>query len=106
MREYKQLRINSSQEGGRGLFQRSSVSVQPVKARVWQPPLLPPVERDVRGFALRFYTEEGNWDLVGNNTPVFFVRDPLKFLDFIHTLPGPLWRALHQANISSMSNGV
>src|SRR5690554_1027757 len=36
-------------------------------------------ERDVRGFALKFYTEEGNWDLVGNNTPVFFVRDPLKF---------------------------
>jgi len=42
-------------------------------------------ERDVRGFALRFYTEKGNWDLVGNNTPVFFVRDPLKFPDFIHT---------------------
>ena len=42
-------------------------------------------ERDVRGFALKFYTNEGNWDLVGNNTPVFFVRDPLKFPDFIHT---------------------
>jgi catalase len=42
-------------------------------------------ERDVRGFAIKFYTEEGNWDLVGNNTPVFFVRDPLKFSDFIHT---------------------
>ncbi len=42
-------------------------------------------ERDVRGFALRCYTEEGNWDLVGNNTPVFFVRDPLKFPDCIHT---------------------
>src|SRR5262245_65484205 len=42
-------------------------------------------ERDVRGFALRFYTDEGNWDIVGNNTPVFFVRDPLKFPDFIHT---------------------
>ena len=42
-------------------------------------------ERDVRGFALKFYTEEGNWDLVGNNTPVFFIRDPLKFPDFIHT---------------------
>src|ERR1700675_2819979 len=39
-------------------------------------------ERDVRGFALRFYTEQGNWDIVGNNTPVFFVRDPLKFPDF------------------------
>jgi catalase len=42
-------------------------------------------ERDVRGFAVKFYTEEGNWDLVGNNTPVFFVRDPFKFPDFIHT---------------------
>jgi catalase len=42
-------------------------------------------ERDVRGFAVKFYTEEGNWDLVGNNTPVFFIRDPHKFADFIHT---------------------
>src|SRR5450432_4651304 len=42
-------------------------------------------ERDPRGFALKFYTDEGNWDLVGNNTPVFFVRDPLKFSDFIHS---------------------
>ncbi len=42
-------------------------------------------ERDVRGFAIKFYTDEGNWDLVGNNTPVFFIRDPQKFPDFIHT---------------------
>ncbi|EGF89230.1 catalase [Asticcacaulis biprosthecium C19] len=42
-------------------------------------------ERDVRGFSVKFYTEEGNWDLVGNNTPVFFIRDPYKFPDFIHT---------------------
>lgn len=42
-------------------------------------------ERDVRGFSLKFYTDEGNWDLVGNNTPVFFIRDPYKFPDFIHT---------------------
>jgi catalase len=41
--------------------------------------------RDVRGFALKFYTEEGNFDMVGNNTPVFFVRDPIKFPDFIHS---------------------
>ncbi|PVU84544.1 hypothetical protein BB559_007573 [Furculomyces boomerangus] len=41
--------------------------------------------RDPRGFAVKFYTEEGNWDMVGNNTPVFFIRDPLKFPDFIHT---------------------
>ncbi|MDX2309229.1 MAG: catalase [Hyphomicrobium sp.] len=42
-------------------------------------------ERDVRGFAIKFYTDEGNWDLVGNNTPVFFIRDPVKFPDFIRT---------------------
>ena len=42
-------------------------------------------ERDVRGFAVKFYTDEGNWDMVGNNTPVFFVRDPYKFQNFIHT---------------------
>ena len=42
-------------------------------------------ERDVRGFSVKFYTEEGNWDLVGNNTPVFFIRDPYKFPDFVHT---------------------
>ena len=42
-------------------------------------------ERDPRGFAVKFYTEEGNWDMVGNNTPIFFVKDPKKFGDFIHT---------------------
>jgi catalase len=42
-------------------------------------------ERDPRGFAVKFYTEDGNWDLVGNNTPIFFVKDPKKFSDFIHT---------------------
>ncbi|MBL4677339.1 MAG: catalase [Mucilaginibacter sp.] len=42
-------------------------------------------ERDPRGFAVKFYTEEGNWDVVGNNTPVFFIKDPKKFSDFIHT---------------------
>lgn len=43
-------------------------------------------ERDIRGFAVKFYTEEGNWDLVGNNTPVFFIRDPLKFPDLNHAV--------------------
>ena len=43
-------------------------------------------ERDIRGFAMKFYTEEGNWDLVGNNTPVFFLRDPLKFPDLNHAV--------------------
>ncbi|WDO12762.1 catalase [Flavobacterium sp. WW92] len=42
-------------------------------------------ERDPRGFAMKFYTEDGNWDLVGNNTPIFFIKDPKKFGDFIHT---------------------
>ena len=43
-------------------------------------------ERDIRGFAVKFYTEQGNWDLVGNNTPVFFLRDPLKFPDLNHAV--------------------
>ena len=42
-------------------------------------------DRDPRGFAIRFYTEEGNWDLAGNNTPMFFIKDPIKFPDFVHT---------------------
>jgi catalase len=45
----------------------------------------PDTDRDVRGVAIKFYTEEGNYDIVGNNTPVFFVRDPMKFPDFIHS---------------------
>eukprot|EP00515_Schizochytrium_aggregatum_P000670 CAMPEP_0202037908 /NCGR_PEP_ID=MMETSP0962-20130828/2448_1 /ASSEMBLY_ACC=CAM_ASM_000488 /TAXON_ID=4773 /ORGANISM="Schizochytrium aggregatum, Strain ATCC28209" /LENGTH=568 /DNA_ID=CAMNT_0048602037 /DNA_START=50 /DNA_END=1756 /DNA_ORIENTATION=+ len=78
--------------------------------------------RDPRGFAAKFYTEEGNWDMVGNNTPVFFIRDPLKFSDFIHTQkrePGshlkPHWRrwdywslspeALHQVMILYSDRG-
>ena len=43
-------------------------------------------ERDIRGFAIKFYTDEGNWDLVGNNTPVFYLRDPLKFPDLNHVV--------------------
>lgn len=43
-------------------------------------------ERDIRGFAIKFYTEQGNWDLVGNNTPVFFMRDPMKFPDLNHAV--------------------
>jgi catalase len=80
-------------------------------------------ERDVRGFALKFYTEDGNWDLVGNNTPVFFVRDPLKFPDFIHTQkrhprtnlrsPTAIWdfwslspESLHQVTILFSDRGL
>ena len=43
-------------------------------------------ERDIRGFAMKYYTDTGNWDLVGNNTPVFFLRDPLKFPDLNHAI--------------------
>jgi catalase len=80
-------------------------------------------ERDVRGFALKFYTQDGNWDLVGNNTPVFFVRDPLKFPDFIHTQkrhprtnmrsPTAMWdfwslspESLHQVTILMSDRGL
>jgi len=80
-------------------------------------------ERDVRGFALKFYTDEGNWDLVGNNTPIFFVRDPLKFPDFIHTQkrhprtnlrsPTAMWdfwslspETLHQVTILMSDRGL
>ena len=80
-------------------------------------------ERDVRGFALKFYTDEGNWDLVGNNTPVFFIRDPLKFPDFIRTQkrhpqsnlrsPTAMWdfwslspESLHQVTILFSDRGL
>lgn len=79
--------------------------------------------RDPRGFALKFYTEEGNWDMVGNNTPVFFVRDPLKFSDFIHsqkrdpatgmrdnTMQWDFWslspESLHQVTILFSDRGI
>jgi catalase len=52
---------------------------------------LPEILRDPRGFAVKFYTEDGNWDLVGNNLPVFFIRDAIKFPDIIHALkPDPV----------------
>jgi catalase len=53
--------------------------------------------RDIRGFAVKFYTEEGNWDLVGNNTPVFFHRDPLKFTDLNHVVKRDPRTNLHNA---------
>jgi len=79
--------------------------------------------RDVRGFALKFYTEEGNWDMVGNNTPTFFIRDAIKFPDFIHTqkrdpqtnakFDTPQWdfwsqvpEALHQVTILFSERGI
>ncbi|MHB8232365.1 MAG: catalase [bacterium] len=79
--------------------------------------------RDPRGFACKFYTEEGNWDMVGNNTPVFFVRDALKFQDFIHsqkrgphtglrdnTMQWDFWslspESLHQVTILFSDRGI
>ncbi|MBX7257710.1 MAG: catalase [Candidatus Hydrogenedentes bacterium] len=79
--------------------------------------------RDVRGFALKFYTEEGNWDMVGNNTPVFFIRDAVKFPDFIHsqkrdpqtnlrseTMQWDFWslvpESLHQVTILFSDRGI
>lgn len=55
-------------------------------------------ERDIRGFAMKFYTEEGNWDLVGNNTPVFFFRDPMKFPDLNHAVKRDPKTNLRSAN--------
>ncbi|WP_291125437.1 catalase [Dysgonomonas sp. UBA7698] len=55
-------------------------------------------ERDIRGFAMKFYTDAGNWDLVGNNTPVFFLRDPLKFPDLNHVVKRDPRTNMHSAN--------
>ncbi len=80
-------------------------------------------ERDIRGFAVKFYTDEGNWDLVGNNTPVFFLRDPLQFPDLNHAVkrdpqtnlrsPQTNWdfwtmlpEALHQVTIVMSDRGI
>lgn len=80
-------------------------------------------ERDIRGFSIKFYTEEGNWDLVGNNTPIFYLRDPLKFPDLNHVvkrdphtnLRNPTWKwdffpllpeTLHQLTIDFSDRGL
>ncbi|GEQ50643.1 hypothetical protein TK11N_24950 [Tetragenococcus koreensis] len=80
-------------------------------------------ERDIRGFALKFYTEEGNWDLVGNNTPVFFHRDPKHFIDLNRAIkrdprtnmrsPNNNWgfwtslpESLHQVTITMSDHGL
>lgn len=57
-------------------------------------------ERDIRGFALKFYTDEGNWDIVGNNTPVFFFRDPLRFSDLNHVIKRDPRTGMHSADNS------
>ena len=55
-------------------------------------------ERDIRGFSLKFYTEEGNWDIVGNNTPVFFFRDPLRFPDLNHAIKRDPYTGMRSAD--------
>lgn len=57
----------------------------------------PDCVRDLRGFAVRFYTEEGNWDLCGNSAPIFFIRDPLKFPDLVHSQKGHPWSNCQEA---------
>lgn len=56
------------------------------------------VVRDVRGYAVKFYTEEGNFDMVGNNTPIFFFRDPIKFPDFAHVKKRDPQTNIHDTN--------
>ena len=60
-------------------------------------------ERDIRGFALKFYTEEGNWDVVGNNTPVFFFRDPLRFPDLNHAIKRDPRTGMRSADTTGIS---
>ena len=57
----------------------------------------PDLARDVRGFAVKFYTKEGNWDLVGNNIPVFFIQDAMKFPDLVHAVKMEADRGYPQA---------
>ncbi|WP_230579828.1 catalase, partial [Coxiella burnetii] len=61
----------------------------------------PDLARDVRGFAVKFYTKEGNWDLVGNNIPVFFIQDPIKFPDLIHAAKAEPDRGFPQAQTAN-----
>ena len=64
----------------------ASAPTSPCASRPWPAAATPPRRsRDPRGFAVKFYTEDGNWDLVGNNLGVFFIRDAIKFPDFIHS---------------------
>lgn len=62
--------------------------------------------RDIRGFATKFYTEEGIFDLVGNNTPIFFIQDAHKFPDFVHAVkPEPHW-AIHKGKAPTILSGI
>src|SRR5467141_4265014 len=60
----------------------------------------PEAARDPRGFAVKFYTDQGNWDLVGNNLPVFFIRDAIKFPDFVHANKPSAITGVQDANLA------
>jgi hypothetical protein len=62
--------------------------------------------RDVRGFAVKFYTDEGNWDLVGNNIPVFFIQDAMKFPDLVHAVKPEPHNGMPQARARTTPSGT
>jgi catalase len=132
-------RMHAKGSGAYGTFKVTGDITEYTKAKVFQPGAETEVfvrfstvagergaadaERDIRGFAIKFYTPDGNWDLVGNNTPVFFLRDPKKFIDLNHVVkrdphtnmhsPQSNWdfwtslpEALHQVTIVMSDRGI
>lgn len=132
-------RMHAKGSGAYGTFKVTGDITEYTKAKVFQPGAETEVfirfstvagergaadaERDIRGFAIKFYTPDGNWDLVGNNTPVFFLRDPKKFIDLNHVVkrdphtnmhsPQSNWdfwsslpEALHQITIVMSDRGI
>ena len=132
-------RMHANGSGAYGAFKVTGDITKYTKAKVFQPGAETEVfvrfstvagergaadaERDIRGFAIKFYTSDGNWDLVGNNTPVFFLRDPKKFIDLNHVVkrdphtnmhsPQNNWdfwtslpEALHQVTIVMSDRGI
>lgn len=132
-------RMHANGSGAYGTFKVTGDITEYTKAKVFQPGAETDVfvrfstvagergaadaERDIRGFAVKFYTPDGNWDLVGNNTPVFFLRDPKKFIDLNHVVkrdphtnmhsPQNNWdfwsslpEALHQVTIVMSDRGI
>lgn len=107
--------VHAKGGGAHGIFQVTQDLSQYTKADLFQPgretPMFirfstvagelgfPDTVRDPRGFAIKFYTRQGNYDLVGNNTPIFFIRDPSKFSDFIHSQKRRSDTHLHDHNM-------
>ena len=106
-------RMHAKGSGAYGTFKVTGDISKYTKAKVFQPGAETEVfvrfstvagergaadaERDIRGFAMKFYTPDGNWDLVGNNTPVFFLRDPKKFIDLNHVVKRDPHTNMHSA---------